>query len=84
MVFQNALIPIPMYVYWQEVLVEVNKKLSASYKYHGYIAEVYRGTKRNEDIEKIVDGCISIVNNRLDKKGLRSKYPIQPRKKRVA
>jgi hypothetical protein len=73
------LIPIPMYIYWGEVLGEINRRLVASYQYQGYIAEVYRGTKRNSEIEEVLDACISKVNGEFEKKGMRSKYPIIPR-----
>lgn len=81
MVTQETFIPIPMYVFWQEVIIEVNLKLNASYKYP-YIAEVFKRQKRNAEVEEVIDDCVDIVNKKLKEKGLRSKYPIVPLKDR--
>lgn len=76
----RTLIPVPMYIYWGEVMDEVNRRLGGQrYAYQGYVAEVYRGTKRNSEIESILDDCIVKVNREFAEKGLRSKYPIDPR-----
>jgi hypothetical protein len=78
---QTTLIPVPMYIYWQEVLKKVNEALKSDYKYQGYMYEVYRGTKRNAQIETVIDGCIATVNEEFAKRGVQSKYPIVPHTK---
>ncbi len=76
---EATLIPVPMYIFWQSVLAEVNRKLVSNYKYQGYIAEVFKGQKRNKEIEEIIDECIEKVNLDFEKRGVRSKYPVTPR-----
>jgi len=74
------LILVSMSIFWEQVLSEVNRRLAAKYKYQGYIANIYRGTQRNAEIEEVIDDCIIVVNKDFEKKGLRSKYSIEPRK----
>lgn len=80
---RNALIPVPMYVFWRQVMYEVNKVLKADYRHQDYVAEIYRGIKRNAEIEEVVDECVARVNADFTSRGVRSKYPITPMKGRV-
>jgi hypothetical protein len=73
------LIPVPMYIFWQAVLAEVNRRLVAKYTYQGYIANIYRGTQRNAEIEEVIDECVVAVNKDFEKRGVRSKYSIESR-----
>jgi predicted CopG family antitoxin len=72
-------IPVPMYIFWKSVLSEVNRTLVAKYRNQIYISEIFRGTKQNAEIEEVIDDCVMRVNEYFKNRGLRSKYPIEPR-----
>jgi|WetSurMetagenome_2_1015567.scaffolds.fasta_scaffold165539_1 hypothetical protein len=76
---EEKLIPVAMYIYWQAVRDEVNKKLGSNHKCQIYIYEIYKGQKRNHEIEAIIDECIEIVNADFKRRGVCSKNVILPR-----
>jgi hypothetical protein len=75
---RNTLIPIPMKVFWAAVIERLNVKITGEYTYP-YVAEVYRGDRRNAAVEAAIDDCVDITMNIFAKAGCKPRYPLERR-----
>jgi hypothetical protein len=67
-----------MKVFWATVTERVNKALVAQYT-QVYLAEVYRGDRRNKEVEEVIDGCFDATIKALKKRGCAPRYPVTRR-----
>lgn len=75
---RNNLIPIPMKVFWADVVERLKIKTSVEYSYM-YAAEVYRGDRRNASVEAAIDDCVNDSLRYFKQNKCRPRYPIERR-----